>query len=38
MMDGFSRLPVYMRRFRRAVEPGIGIGRRARKLLRGLRR
>jgi hypothetical protein len=38
MMDGFSRLPVYMRRFRRAVEPGIGIGRRARKLLQGLRR
>ncbi len=34
LVDGFSRLPVYLRRFRRTVEPGIGIGRMARKVLR----
>ena len=34
LVDGFSRLPVYLRRFRRTVEPGIGIGRVVRKVLR----
>ena len=38
LLDRFPRLPVYLRRIRRVVEPGIGIGRAARKLLRVLRR
>lgn len=34
LLDEFTRLPVYLRRIRRVVEPGIGIGRGLRKLLR----
>ncbi|HEY2888986.1 MAG TPA: hypothetical protein VGJ31_00085 [Dongiaceae bacterium] len=34
MMDGFARLPIYLRRIRRVAEPGIGIGRWTRKIFR----
>jgi hypothetical protein len=37
LLDEFARLPVYLRRIRRALEPRIGIGRSLRKLLQGLR-
>ena len=34
LLDGVARLPVYLRQIRRVVEPGIGIGRAVRKVLR----